>query len=117
MLCWLANFACFLNASQALKQCCILQECIQPVEFTAAKSRLGHGETGAGVMGLLAAATRLGMYACSPLTHLRVINPHVESILAAQKGPGSVRLPRQQAAGVQGKEDGCTGVSAFAFQA
>ena len=86
------------------------------MEFTAAKSRLGLGATGAGIMGIRAAAARMGMHACSPLPHLRVINPHVESILASKTGLGRVQLPRQQAPGVHGGEAWHIGISAFAFQ-
>ena len=88
------------------------------MKFTAAKSRLGHGETGAGILGVLSAVSRLGQYHCSQLTHLRTINPHVESVLAARRGDGlpGVLLPRSQAAGVEGLADWHMGVSAFAFQ-
>jgi len=84
----------------------------QPLTFTAAKSRLGHAETGAGVLGMLHAWWQLTHCAAPGITHLRAVNPYVEGSL--QRSQGAVFLPRQPAAGFVGSL--CTGISSFAFQ-
>lgn len=95
------------------------QSCVQdsghPVVFTATKSRLGHGETGAGVMGLLSAVTQINMQTCSPLTHLRAVNSHVASILSSHKGRLQAQLPRQHMLACP-EASTHIGISAFAFQ-
>lgn len=86
---------------------------VQPLAFTAAKSRLGHAETGAGVLGMLHAWWQLSRSAAPAITHLRTINAYVEGSL--QRSQGAVFLPRQAAAGLSASEL-CTGISSFAFQ-
>jgi len=85
----------------------------RPLTFTAAKSRLGHAETGAGVLGMLHAWWQLSQCAAPGITHLRAVNPYVEGSL--QRSQGAVFLPRQPAAGFA-VSDLCTGISSFAFQ-
>lgn len=102
----------------------LLQESRQPIALAAAKSRAGHGETGAGVLGIVAVVAQLRSSAASPLLHLRSVNPHVASLLG--RDPGSKRLSaavaRTAAPAVDAVSTGNgdaawhSGVSSFAFQ-
>jgi hypothetical protein len=85
------------------------------VEFAAIKSSLGHAEAGAGMMGILCTVQRLGQAASLALTHLRTVNAHVASIIAAQAGICNVSMPKQAAPG-QSRTNMHMGVSSFAFQ-
>jgi 3-oxoacyl-(acyl-carrier-protein) synthase/NAD(P)-dependent dehydrogenase (short-subunit alcohol dehydrogenase family)/acyl carrier protein len=85
-----------------------------PVTLTAAKSRLGHAETGAGALGVLRAALQLAQGVTHAITHLRQVNPYVASIL--ERSHVAVHLPRQQAPRPGKRLEAVTGVSSFAFQ-
>lgn len=85
------------------------------MEFAAIKSSLGHAEAGAGAMGILHTMHRLNQAASRALTHLRTINAHVASIVAAQAERCSISLPKQAAPG-QSRTDMLMGISSFAFQ-
>ena len=104
---------CPQQRSDALSLCTQTVSRLQPLAFTAAKSRLGHAETGAGVLGMLHAWWQLSQSAAPAVTHLRTINAYVEGSL--QRSQGAVFLPRQLAAGLSASEL-CTGTSSFAFQ-
>ena len=84
-----------------------------PFELAAAKSRGGHAETGAGAVGVRAAAMRLGCLKQLPLAHLRSVNAHVAQALDAAKA-GQWFAPRELVGGFEGGGVAC--VSAFAFQ-
>ena len=58
------------------------QGCLRPLHLTAIKSRLGHAEAGAGIMGALQVVARLSGKATDPILHLRAVNPHMAGILA-----------------------------------
>lgn len=85
------------------------------MEFAAIKSSLGHAEAGAGAMSILHTVLRLTQAATRSMTHLRTINTHVSSILAAQDKGCNVSLPKQAAPG-QRHTDMLMGISSFAFQ-
>jgi acyl transferase domain-containing protein len=89
-----------------------------PLVLASSKSWLGHAEPGAGVVGLLHAASMLSQRAAAPVAHLRTLNPYVEAALAGSSSPSSWSLPRQSAglATLPGSQLGCIGTSAFAFQ-
>ena len=58
------------------------------LELAAAKSALGHAETGAGAVGLSRAIGALTQRRQQPVLHLRTINHHVAGILDSfHKGP------------------------------
>lgn len=52
--------------------------------MAAAKSMLGHAETGAGAVGIARAALQLQLHQQLPLTHLRLLNPYVLNALEAE---------------------------------
>ena len=52
--------------------------------MAAAKSMLGHAETGAGAVGIAQAALQLQQHSQLPMTHLRLLNPYVQSALEAE---------------------------------
>jgi len=98
----------------------------------AAKSRIGHCETGAGIIGITTAISRAGAVVVSPLRHLRTPNPHVNAVLdrlgdrdLGACGSSTVAMHRQsmfravfsndteQGVSAQGMT---SGVSGFAFQ-
>ena len=90
---------------------------LRPVAFNAVKSRLGHAETGAGVLGMLHVWRQLSQGATHSITHLRALNPYVISSLEGGKTP--VHLPRQAAPAVLPTADADEhhgSVSSFAFQ-
>lgn len=104
------------------------------------QSWFGHGEPAAGVSGVLHATAYLQQQCELPIMHLRALNPHVTSALAAAPAAsaalaggapeGGIRAPRQlapkpmsrasatAAVGADGQsyEQRTVGVSAFAFQ-
>jgi len=82
--------------------------------LTAAKSRLGHAETGAGALGMLHAARHLEECMPRPITHLREINPYVSSILQRHSGP--VVAHRQAGPAMCDAGALPVGASSFAFQ-
>ena len=84
-----------------------------PLELAAAKSRGGHAETGAGAVGMRAAAMRLSCLGQLPLAHLRSLNAHVAQALDTAN-----TVHWQAARGLGGGFAGCkvACVSAFAFQ-
>ena len=110
-----ASSACLAPLHHAILHCC---DCVHvpgavPLELAAAKSRGGHAETGAGAVGMRAAAMRLSYLGQLPLAHLRSLNTHVAQALdtantvqwLAPRGPGG------------GFAGGCVAsISAFAFQ-
>ena len=69
-------------------------------------------------MGLVHAWWQLAQGAVPSITHLRAVNPYVESGL--QRGSGGSFLPRQQApaaaASAAALGEVCTSISSFAFQ-
>ncbi|KAK9803996.1 hypothetical protein WJX72_011444 [[Myrmecia] bisecta] len=97
--------------------CAVLQGGSAPVELLATKSRLGHAEAGAGVMGMLHVVQRLGSQQTCAIMHLRTVNPHVASILGAAPKFASL-APKQYGPGVCCGADAVSniGISSFAFQ-
>ena len=90
----------------------------RPLAFTTAKSRLGHAETGAGVLGMLHAWRQLSQGTTHSITHLRSVNPYVASTLEGSRGAAAL-LPRQPAPALTASRDVDelhAGVSSFAFQ-
>ena len=87
----------------------------QPLALTSAKSRLGHAETGAGVLGMLHAWRQLRQATSCGITHLRGINPHVAGCIDGS-GAAACHLPRLAAPAVQPGGAACAGISSFAFQ-
>ena len=87
-------------------------------QLSGAKSRLGHAEAGAGVLGLLHVLEQFQRAQVNPMTHLRTMNPHVASVLSSQAAGSSPAAPRQagplHAASMDA--DCSMGVSSFAFQ-
>merc|ERR1712078_293599 len=83
-----------------------------PLVWAAAKSAVGHTEPGAGLVGLLNAATMLYHRVGKQIMHLRSINPHVEGVLGS---PHVNFIPRQCAQTLE-SEVSSAGSSAFAFQ-
>lgn len=84
-----------------------------PLELAAAKSRGGHAETGAGAIGMRAAAMRLSCLGQLPFAHLRSMNVHVAQALDTAKAVQWF-APRESVGGFGGGSVAC--VSAFAFQ-
>ena len=98
----------------------------------AAKSRVGHCEPGAGIVGIVSAMSRLGGAMVSSLKHLRILNPHVEAIIRQKEDLGGAHehrspvavLPRQTCSRAVSAMDAdssravtmASGVSGFAFQ-
>ena len=88
-----------------------------PVVLTAAKSRLGHAETGAGVLGMLHVWRQLSGASTASITHLRTPNPYVVSTLAGARA--AMFMPRQPGPAPVPEVEGdgrLMGVSSFAFQ-
>jgi acyl transferase domain-containing protein/acyl carrier protein len=75
------------------------------------KSRSGHAETAAGLLGLTNAVAQLQLSNQQPTMHLRTLNIYVENALAESKL--SFVPARQEAAY---SSEGAIGISAFAFQ-
>lgn len=99
----------------AILHCC---DCVHvpgavPLELAAAKSRGGHAETGAGAVGMKAAAMRLSYLGQLPLAHLRSLNTHVAQALDTANAVQWM-APRGPGGGFAGGSVAC--VSAFAFQ-
>ncbi|KAK9830427.1 hypothetical protein WJX72_011727 [[Myrmecia] bisecta] len=89
-----------------------------PISLSSAKSSTGHAEPAAGVVGLACATSALEAIKSPGILHLRALNPHVESNLAAQavKSGAQMYAPRL-AAGLPAMDTRVTsGVSSFAFQ-
>lgn len=85
-----------------------------PLEFSAAKSHMGHAEPAAGAVGIARAVFRLGSGCALGMLHLTTVNPYVASTLDQTemvaflpRGPSAVGAPGVQAA---------VGISGFAFQ-
>ena len=100
----------------------VLQSRVMPLRMTAAKSRVGHAEPAAGVIGILQASLQLSRAEALSFTHLRTVNPLVGGILAsaAAKGDGHPFLPKQDgpataAAAALGQHES-VGINSFAFQ-
>ena len=86
-----------------------------PLALTAAKSRMGHSEFGAGVLGMLHASIQLAEEAASLIAHLRAPNPYVTGALDSTKLP--VALPRGAAPSISASlGDSALALSSFAFQ-
>ena len=87
-------------------------------QLSAAKSRMGHAEAGAGVLGMLHVLLQLQSSQVNPLTHLRSMNPHVASVLGSHKAGCLPAAPRQASAfhATVADEECNMGVSSFAFQ-
>ena len=92
------------------------QGCSRPLQLAAIKSRLGHTEAGAGVMGALQVVKCLTGGAAEPVLHLRAVNLHVAGVLGSTGS--SACAARQAGAALDGgrTEGHCLGVSSFAFQ-
>ena len=91
---------------------------LRPLAFTAAKSRLGHAETGAGVLGMLHAWHQLAQSVTPSITHLRTVNPYVAASLEGGARV-AVHMARQAGPAVVPAADGDehhVGISSFAFQ-
>eukprot|EP00889_Picochlorum_renovo_P002066 jgi/Picre1/29096/NNA_004489.t1 len=84
-----------------------------PFTFMASKAWVGHGEPAAGMAGLFLATASLSFSKLIQLTHLRNLNPYVESNLSKKD---CVLLPREKSAQTQAVASQNMGVSAFAFQ-
>ena len=104
----------------ALPYHAVLQRCdcvpvpgAAPLELAAAKSRGGHAETGAGAVGMRAAAMRLSDLGRLPLAHLRSLNTHAAQALDTANAV-QWSAPRGSGGGFAGGSVAC--VSAFAFQ-
>lgn len=82
------------------------------MQMMAVKSRLGHAETGAGVLGVFHACQHLCSLRSEAMTHLRSVNPHVEGLLSSSSAKIAVALPRLDGPAAST----CTGISSFAFQ-
>ena len=89
----------------------------QPLALMAAKSWLGHAESGAGMAGVAHAALSLANADVLGISHLRELNPYVVSTLRTP-GPPVWAVPRQTSVlpGTRGREAALCGVSSFAFQ-
>lgn len=85
------------------------------MEMVSAKSSLGHAEAGAGALGIMRGIVRQQTRCAAPLTHLRMLNPHVLSILDSSSAKCLVSLPRQPAPGAANGSP-YLGISSFAFQ-
>ena len=87
-------------------------------QLSAAKSRMGHAEAGAGVLGMLHVLLQFQHAQVNPMTHLRTVNPHVASVLGSQKAGGLPAAPRQPSPllATVAAEECNMGVSSFAFQ-
>merc|ERR1719158_524125 len=85
-----------------------------PLVWAAAKSAVGHAEPGAGLVGLLNAATVLSHRVGKQIMHLRSINPHVEGVLGS---PHMNFIPRELCSLTSSEEAHvCGALSSFAFQ-
>ncbi|MCP4466157.1 MAG: hypothetical protein GY813_05330, partial [Halieaceae bacterium] len=85
-----------------------------PLVWAAAKSAVGHAEPGAGLVGLLNAATMLSHRVGKQIMHLRSINPHVEGVLGLSKLNA---VPREMCSLTpSGESYVCGALSSFAFQ-
>ncbi len=105
-----------LDETSSMEHFSWLQVSSRPIalQLAASKSRVGHSETAAGVLGMLHASFQIEHAAASSITHLRTPNSYVISALGAK---GHASLPRQ--AGVGGMVDESrhiAGISSFAFQ-
>ncbi|KAL4433580.1 hypothetical protein ABPG75_000021, partial [Micractinium tetrahymenae] len=85
----------------------------QPLELQAAKSRVLHTEPAAGAVGVAQLALRLGQAGRHDILHLRVLNPHVASVI---EGHASTTACRQDAPAVYRAPELHGSVSSFAFQ-
>lgn len=96
----------------------MLQESVNIADFGSAKSKFGHAEAAAGVLGVWHAAQRLKDGATQPLPHLRTPNPHVIGALKTLGSNPRVELPRQggPCVGALVPRAPLIGVSSFAFQ-
>ncbi len=113
-LCYCQQHTCSTRYEAAIRRGA-LQDGSHSTDFAAAKARTGHAEACAGALGLLFVSARLSESALVPITHLRVVNVHVASILASRNARVAALLPKQ--AGPRAcSPHGHAGVSAFAFQ-
>ncbi|KAK9834736.1 hypothetical protein WJX74_008822 [Apatococcus lobatus] len=92
------------------------------VRLAAAKSKLGHAETGAGAVGIAQTMLQMQQHRQLPMTHLRMLNPYVLNALEAEakhlsNAQAGVSIQRQHAPMQLLPEEGSgSGISAFAFQ-
>jgi len=87
------------------------------LRLTAAKSRVGHTEPVAGLVGLIHAANMIGQDIVQSTVHLRNMNPLVTSLLAGTtQAEGRHRLAPRQEGPAPATIPTLCGVSAFAFQ-
>ena len=83
-----------------------------PLELSAAKNQLGHGEPAAGTVGVCRALNRLSESFQIGLLHLVAVNPYIVTTLE-QPSFDKVAMPRQLSTAPYG---GAVGISGFAFQ-
>lgn len=96
-----------------------------PLRLSAAKSRVGHAEPGAGSVGMYNAITQLVSCSTNAILHLKSLNSYVRGIYMELESNGQHRVPptsaRQDGPSVQsrsssGNASSLLGVSSFAFQ-
>lgn len=107
-------FTCGSSMSDASVQSNV-QGGMRALEMVSAKSSLGHAEAAAGALGITRTINWTQSQSVAPLTHLRILNPHVIAILESNFSKCIVDLPRQVAPGGIGGSI-CSGISSFAFQ-
>ena len=111
------HMVCSLVLSVMLNPPHNTQGCGAPLELSSVKSRQGHAEAAAGALGLLTAATHLHDRRVVLLTHLRNVNPHVQSLAGTRMASGGgIMLPRAKGAHVSQQDDALIGINSFAFQ-
>ena len=79
--------------------------------FEASKSAVGHTETAAGIIAILASIASLPQSTVNRIMHLKFLNPHCQSLAAAAKTNGT-SAPRQSF----GRAASLAQASGFAFQ-
>lgn len=86
----------------------------EPLTLGTAKSRYGHAETGAGLVGILNAICSMRNSCRLPTMHLKKLNPYIAESEQVQ----NARFAMSRQVAPSGREDcqGIAGASAFAFQ-
>ena len=90
-----------------------------PLALLAAKSWCGHSEPAAGVLGLAHAHMAISQQAVLPVTHLRALNPHIQSTFSTHGSDRRKLVAARQLAPMADANLGAAllcGTSAFAFQ-
>lgn len=87
-----------------------------PLTLAAAKSAFGHGETTAGMVGIMQSLRTLNARVTPPVIHLRSVNPYVATQLEGfRRDHRGLAVPRE-VGGLVSQREGAVGISAFAFQ-